>query len=336
VLTAETGYTITVSEWVNDSSLVEGSIRNRKRCIRYLEQANHCNVRDLVEDIKAGKISVYSVCKRFVDTLRKENRAPLTVYVYRSQLPGLFQSVLGEANFSRTVFDRLVPNAPVYVSTIKKIPNPEQVRTMLKIASPQYRAIIGGFACTGMRIGEWVARKMSDLEIRTDGHARVTLRASETKGRYRRYAFLTKETVEWVKIQQTNPSEYVFPGVNGGHLTTHAVQQQMKVIYRNAGMTDSEKEIYCAHSFRTFADSEMSKAGLDRKYVAAIVGHKSQLSAEASYLDWNVIEQEWVSKCHDKMCFLDTGADAQKQVVELTRQNGKLEALLEKLLERLT
>ena len=32
----------------------------------------------------------------------------------------------------------------------------------------------------------------------------------------------------------------------------------------------------------------------------------------------------------------DTGAVAQKQVVELTRQNGRLEALLEKLLERLT
>ena len=99
--TAETGYTITVSEWVNDSSLVEGPIRNRKRCIRYLEKANHSNIRDLVDEIRSDKISVYSVCKRFNDTLRKENRAPLTVYVYRSQLPGLFQSFLGEANFSR-------------------------------------------------------------------------------------------------------------------------------------------------------------------------------------------------------------------------------------------
>jgi hypothetical protein len=59
------------------------------------------------------------------------------------------------------------------------------------------------------------------------------------------------------------------------------------------------------------------------------------LAAESHYLNWNWIEEEFVKRA-DGLTFLDTGAAARKQVVELTRTNGKLEALLEKLLERLT
>jgi len=68
----------------------------------------------------------------------------------------------------------------------------------------------------------------------------------------------------------------------------------------------------------------------------AIIVHKNKLAAESSYIDWNRVESEWVENCAAKMCFLDNGAVAQKHVVELTRQNGKLEALLEKLLEKIT
>ena len=99
-------------------------------------------------------------------------------------------------------------------------------------------------------------------------------------------------------------------------------------------MIDDSDAIYCAHSFRTFAGDEMRACGLREKNVLAIIGHKNKLAAEGSYIDWNRVESEWVENCADKMCFLDNGAVAQKRVVELSRQNGKLELLLEKLLER--
>src|SRR5437016_7826121 len=222
-------YSISPSEWANDSSLVKGSIRNRKRVIRYLERSNHATISKLLDDIVNERINVYSVCKKFIDDLRNKNRSPMTIYVFRSQLPGLFQSTLGEEHFSRIVFDRLVPNGPVYVVTRKKIPSVEGVRRMLQIAGPQYRAIIGGLAVTGMRISEWLSRKMSDLEIRSDGHARVSLRSNETKGRYLRYAFLTSEVVEFVRIHQFNyPSEYVFKGETTGHLRDRSSYKEIK------------------------------------------------------------------------------------------------------------
>src|SRR2546425_119004 len=60
------------------------------------------------------------------------------------------------------------------------------------------------------------------------------------------------------------------------------------------------------------------------------------LVSEGPYMSLLIVENAWEEKCRDKMCFLDNGAVAQKQVVELTRQNGKLEALIERLLERLS
>src|SRR5439155_5924174 len=114
-------------------------------------------------------------------------------------LPGLFQSVLGEDNFRRTVFDRLVSLGTVYSTTIKKIPTPDGVRSMLRMANPQYKALIG-VLCSGMRIGEGLSRKWTDLEIRKEGYARVRMQAKETKARYLRYSFLTRETMEWIRV----------------------------------------------------------------------------------------------------------------------------------------
>ena len=74
------------------------------------------------KDIRTDKITVYSACKKFVDTMRKDGLKPSVVYVHRSRLPELFQSVLGEENFSKTVFNRLVPKGDSYVTTRKAIP----------------------------------------------------------------------------------------------------------------------------------------------------------------------------------------------------------------------
>jgi len=100
--------TVGVSEWLSDGSITEGSRINRKRMVERLEQVNHAKIDQLLDDIVSDKLSVYSVSKRFVDSIRP-NLATTTVYGQRSMLPGLWESVLGESNFSRRTFDRLVP-----------------------------------------------------------------------------------------------------------------------------------------------------------------------------------------------------------------------------------
>ena len=319
--------TIGVSEWIHDSSITPSSQRNRQYVVTLFEGANRASMSQILADIKADKVTVYSACKRFVDDMRK-SRSPLTVYVYRSMITGLFESVLGEENLRRRVMDRLVPTGAVYVSRVKKAPTREQLVSMLKTANPQYRALLGVLAVSGMRIGEALSRKMSDLEIRPEGYARVRLQAFETKGRYRRYSFLTREIVDWLRIHQANhQSEYLFGGEKHGHLQYTPSENAIKDLYVKVGLKDApdKSEIYCVHSLRTFADSQMSKCGLDRKYIAAIIGHKSALASEASYLDWSEIENAWNEHCSEKMTWFDTKA----QVETLERKNSLLERLLE-------
>ena len=41
----------------------------------------------------------------------------------------------------------------------------------------------------------------------------------------------------------------------------------------------------------------MARTGFDRKFIAAINGHKSKLAAEAHYIDWEEVESQWADKC---------------------------------------
>ena len=328
-------HTISVSDWANDSSLSLESRRNRKYAIRVFEKANHASMAQILDDIRGGKLSVYSACKAFVDGIRKDH-APYTVYVYRSHLPSLFQSVLGESAFSRTVFDRLVRYESPYVVHLKKVPTRPEIISLLKVAYPQYRALIGVLACTGMRIGEVLTRKWSDTDIRTDGHARVGLKAGETKARYARYCFLTRECMDWLKVQKESyPSEYWFAGENHEHLQYTACQHVIKRLFQRIGLKDSpdRSEIFSVHSLRTFAGDEMRACGLREKNVLAIVGHRNQLGAESHYIDWNRVESEWVETCANKMCFL---SEKLKDYEQAKEENADLKELLKVLLERIT
>src|SRR5207302_9936841 len=170
---------ISGGEWLEDQSIVEGSRRNRRMMVLLLLKHNgirhsKSNVDSrldrLVEDVRQGRLSSYRVSRALVDQMLKTN-AVGTVYSYRSMLPGLWESTLGEGGFSRKAFDRLVPCPTPYITVVKKIPDPEGVKAMLRMANPQYKAVVGGLAMTGMRIMEWLTRKWSDVEVRPDGHA---------------------------------------------------------------------------------------------------------------------------------------------------------------------
>jgi len=307
--------------------------------VRKFERSNESNINRIIADIVADKVSVYSACRKFVDDLRVRGLASGTIYVQRSMLPGLFQSVLGEENFKKTVFERLVPSASLYVEHHKKTPTREDTVKMLKIADLKYKVIIGGLASGGFRIGEWLSRKMPDLEIRPEGYARVKLQAKETKAKYLRYSFLPRDIVECIQLLHANiSSDWVIPG-DRGRLNNAAAYSQIKSYFARVGLKDEPGESYTPHSFRTFAPDEMRACGLKEKAVLSIIGHRNALGADAHYTNWVRIENDWAASCSEKMCLITDNSKVQllqDQNQKLERHNGKLETLLEKLLERIT
>ena len=177
--------------------------------------------------------------------------------------------------------------------------------------------------------------------LRKEGYAVVRLLASETKARYQRFAYLTNEVLGIISeyhswLPESKRSEYIFPNVQYG-----SVRLQIKRLYARIGLKDSKDQttVYCIHSLRTFAGDYMRKFGLPEKYVLATIGHKAQLASESHYLNWEEIERSWKEHCSERMTFLTSSTvelSEQKEKVErLESRNGKLELLLEKLLERL-
>src|SRR6266851_6302236 len=98
--------TVSITEWLNDSSLTEASRLNRRYLLAQFEKAYGSSIHAVLSDIKADKVTVYSVKRRFVDTLRKKH-SPMTVTVNRSMIYGLFLATLGEDNIRKSVFNRL-------------------------------------------------------------------------------------------------------------------------------------------------------------------------------------------------------------------------------------
>jgi integrase len=329
--------TITIDEWLHDNSLRQGSLLNRRTVVRLIEKTNHSRFDQIVSNIESGARNPYSTSRAFLDVIR-ETHSPYVVYLYRSMLPGMWESILGESNFSRRVFDRLVPAGSAYVVEVKQVPERAKVVEMLRMASPQSRALVGVLAVSGMRIREALTRKWSDLEIRERGYARVNLKAGETKAGYSRHTFVTKECLEWLGSRRQRQSEYLFPGENGGPLSYNPAHAAVKPLFARVGLLDKpdRSEVYTPHSFRTFAGDQMRDCGLQEKYVLAIIGHRALMGSEASYLDWRKIEEKWAETCADKLCFFDNSATVKAENQALKNTNGKLEALMEKLLERLT
>ena len=309
-------YVITWQTWTSDRSKSKSTRKQRRTLLKLWSEANARSVDDLLSAILSDTVTIYESTARFLDWLRDTKHKPSVVALYRTLLPQFFKSVLGAQNFDSQAFDLLVPNGDNYVTTTKKAPTLEEVQRMIELAGPRDKALIG-LLCSGMRIGEAVSRKMSDLEVREDGHARVRLQAENTKKRRRRFVFLTNEAVQWIRdyhngLNVAGSETWILPGERGEHLSEvsgYVVFKGSKKadgkfyvgLFEKAGLRDTDDEIYSPHSFRVFASSHLRRSGLNESWVDAITGHMSRLGAKSAYLDWDQIESEWLSKVHDNL-----------------------------------
>ena len=210
--------TITWQQWTKSLAVVE-KVRDRRTAL--LNELARINGKDsptaLIDDILADKITPYQAALTFVDSLREKELKPGTIRQYRSMLPDFFESVLGENNFKQRTFDRVVPIGKTTTQVTKRAPKVEELRHCLNIAGPRDSALLA-ILCSGMRLGEAISRKMTDLEPQENGeYYRIKLWAEETKSDTKRYVYLTKETFKWIKDQHNgSPSKWYFPSLRPG------------------------------------------------------------------------------------------------------------------------
>ncbi len=304
-------YVLDWRSWQDDSSKADATRKQRTIFLKLLSQANSKDADSLISEILSDKLTVYQSASKLLNWLRETNHKPSTVSVYRTLIPPFFKAVLGSQNFDEQAFELLVPNGDSYVSTTKKAPTLEEVRKMVSLASPRDRVLIG-LLCSGMRIGEAVSRRMSDLQVSPKGYGRIKLQAKSTKKRRKRFVFLTTEAVKWIEgyhsgLKVGGSETWILPGEKHNHLSEesgYAIFKGSKSsvgLFEKAGLFDAEDEIYSPHSFRSFASSVLRRSGLNDSWVDAIVGQMSRLGAKSHYLDWDQVEIDWFEKAHDNL-----------------------------------
>jgi len=163
----------------------------------------------------------------------------------------------------------------------------EDIKHLLKKirGKPRDRAMILVLLRTGMRIGELLATKMQEINLRE----RKILIFESAKNRIGRVVYLSEDARialrKCIKIrdQKTN---YLFYGQRGRQLSYEAARSVFKKYSDKAGLSEKGYSLHCLR--HTFA-SELLSAGMPLESLQYLLGHRyarlSNIALEKDYFD---------------------------------------------------
>lgn len=139
----------------------------------------------------------------------------------------------------------------------------------------KHKAIIATMYSSGLRISEVVHLHYDDIS-RND----MTIHVRESKSRRDRYTILSERNLDLLTeywFQCGKPRGILFPSSwTGSYLNKNSVNQFFKKSALKAGITKRVSSHSCRHSFA----SHLFEAGVDIKYIQALLGHVDPKSTE--------------------------------------------------------
>jgi integrase/recombinase XerD len=150
---------------------------------------------------------------------------------------------------------------------------------------------------TGLRLSELTGLRQQDVCLATGPHIRC-----DGKGRKERCTPLTKATAAvlgyWMKLQNADESQNLFPSTRGGRLSADAVQRLVQKYVGDAQKVcpSLARKQVTPHVLRHTAAMEMLQSGVDRSLIAIWLGHESVETTQI-YLDANLpLKEEILAK----------------------------------------
>jgi integrase/recombinase XerD len=135
--------------------------------------------------------------------------------------------------------------------------------------NPKHRALLMLLYSAGLRVGEVVRLRPSDLDVE-----RGLLRVRRGKGNKDRYTLLAKRAVDAVRIYlDAYPTDlWLFPGTTPErHLTARSVQRVVKRAAQAAGIPKDVTTHTLRHSFAT----HLLEGGTNLRVIQELLGHQS-------------------------------------------------------------
>ena len=321
---------LTPEEWVQQARS-KSVQKKRTLLVRYWVEANTFpSATEGIKQVQNGRL--YKSFDTAVKFLESKGLAPNTLAQWRGGYRDFAKSCITE-HFDENRYESLVKQYQGYTVTEKLCPTVEQFRELLLKGDTREKALVSFLGVWGGRIMEVLTRKWSDIEFdyKPPGGgtipARVRVKAEDTKKRYLRYGFLSRETVKLLKdyrayLQKNGvESEWVFPAgdtpitaKSGQHLDYFNTNRRLRDLFRLVGLVPkNEDQIYSPHSFRSFAQMVMRKSGFSDTWNQLIVGHRN-LETKSYKGDWDEIAGSWLEKVEPHMNFLTAPIDEMRKI----------------------
>ena len=153
---------------------------------------------------------------------------------------------------------------------LPEVLSPKEVARMLaRTRNPKHRALLMLLYSAGLRVGEVVRLRPSDLDV-----DRGLVRVRKGKGARDRYTLLARRAVDAVRLYldaySTGP--WLFPGSNPTrHLTTRSVQ---RVVKQAAKAADIAKDV-TTHTLRHSFATHLLEGGTNLRVIQELLGHQS-------------------------------------------------------------
>jgi integrase/recombinase XerD len=217
------------------------------------------------------KLDLEAVRQYQLYLLNEKRMSPQSVNSFVAAVQFLYLVTLempwGKESFSRV---RLGSTLPVVLS-------PEEVARFFEhVPSVKYRAVLMLCYGAGLRIGEAIAVKVSDIDSK-----RMVIRIEEGKGRKDRYVMLSPRLREVLRsyFRAARPEDWMFPSWRADrHLSAGSISQACRDASKQSGLTKRITAHTLRHSFAT----HLLENGTDTRVIQVLLGH-ARIDTTARY-----------------------------------------------------
>jgi integrase/recombinase XerD len=188
-----------------------------------------------------------------------------SVGIAASAIKLLFKNILGRPLSLSVELKRRARPMPTVLSR-------DEIQKVVSVTrNVSHRLIFQLMYSSGLKLDELLGLKVKDVDI--EGQT-LTIRGNSNSGRkskQSRQTIMSEKVAPMLHafIVDRNPDDYVFPGIDGGHMTPRAVQKAFKHALKKAGIG---KRASCNSLRHSFAVHLLEK-GVDIKHVRRLLGH---------------------------------------------------------------
>ena len=243
---------------------------------------------EIIEGVKTGTLNPYSMLDDFVGYLIHEKRAPKTVNVYVAGIKKFFEANGVYLQRERLKAEVELPKAEAL--THDKMPTEDELKLVFNLLNLRGRALLAVMVSSGMRIGEVIKIKLSDVHF-DKPLTWISLRREYTKGKKPRIVFISDEASallqQYIETEKArgrfkSKEERIFniSQCTAWYILMHA--------FRRANILEKGeygRYILHPHSLRKYFKTMMASAGVQESFIDLLMGHRKYL--DESYLRAN-------------------------------------------------